>query len=344
MKTQFQVLVSDPLSHEGIEFLKSIPQFSVDVILGQNKESLEAMIPQYDALLVRSQTQVTKSIIQKGSQLKMIGRAGIGVDNIDIAAASTANIIVMNTPEGNIVTTAEHAIALLMSLARHIPQACASLKKGIWEKSKFKGTEIHEKVLGILGLGNIGSVVATLATGLGMRVLAYDPFVLPKKAKACKATLVTLEELYSKSDFISIHVGLTQETYHLLDESAFQKMKKGVRVINAARGGIIDEIALLNALNRGDVSGAALDVFEEEPPSPSNELLQHENVIATPHLGASTAEAQNRVGLQLAEQTRDFLLNNQIRHSVNKHVLSNKLPNIAQHSRHTACSGNRDQP
>ncbi len=317
MKTQFRVLVSDPLSHEGIEFLKSIPQFSVDVLVGQSKESLESIIPQYDALLVRSQTQVTKALIEKACKLKMIGRAGIGVDNIDIAAASAANIIVMNTPEGNIVTTAEHAIALLMSLARHIPQASASLKNGAWEKSKFKGTEIHEKVLGILGLGNIGSVVATLATGLRMRVLACDPLVSPEKAKACGAALVTLDELYAKSDFISIHITLSRYTHHLIDDSAFGKMKMGVRIINAARGGIIDEVALLNALNRGDVSGAALDVLEEEPPSHSNELLQHEKVIVTPHLGASTEEAQNRVGLQLAEQTRDFFLQNLIRHAVN---------------------------
>ncbi len=322
MKDQFQILVSDPLSGDGIEFLKSIPQFEVDVITGQKSESLEAIIHRYDALLVRSQTQVNKTLIQKATKLKMIGRAGIGVDNIDVPAASAANIIVMNTPDGNIVTTAEHAISLLMSLARHIPQASASLKKGFWEKSKFKGTEINDKVLGILGLGNIGSVVATLAAGLRMRVIAYDPFVSQERATACGAALVTLDELYAKSDFISIHVGLTRDTYHLIGDGAFHKMKKGMRIINAARGGVIDEAALLNALNRGDVSGAALDVFEEEPPSPNNELLQHEKVIATPHLGASTEEAQNRVGLQLAEQTRDFFLQNLIRHAVNKHIIS----------------------
>ncbi len=332
MKAPFQILVSDPLSSEGIEFLKSIPQFFVDVIVGQSRESLEAIIPQYDALLVRSQTQVNKTLIKKATKLKMIGRAGIGVDNIDVAAASAANIIVMNTPDGNIVTTAEHAISLLMSLARHIPQATASLKKGVWEKSKFIGTEIHEKILGILGLGNIGSVVATLAKGLRMRVIAYDPFLSEERAKSCGVTLVTIDELYATSDFISIHVGLTRDTYHLIGDGAFHKMKKGVRIINAARGGIIDEVALLHALNRGDVSGAALDVFEEEPPTAATELLQHEKVIATPHLGASTEEAQNRVGLQIAEQTRDFFLQNIICHAVNKHIillnLTQKLPNI----------------
>jgi len=314
MKTK--ILVADVLSNEGIELLKSIPEFELDVFIGLSPKNLLEIISVYDALLIRSSTKATKELIQKAIKLKMIGRAGIGIDNIDIYAAKTANIVVMNTPHGNNITTAEHAICLLMSLARHIPQASASIKSGSWEKTKFNGVEIHEKILGILGLGNIGSIVATLAKGLRMRVIAYDPLATEEKARTFGAKLVSLDELYQNSDFISIHVPLIRETYHLIGEGAFRKMKKGVFIINAARGGIINEDALLDALNRGDVQGAALDVFETEPPDFKSEFLKHPRLIATPHLGASTKEAQNRVALQIAEQTRDFFLKNQIRHQV----------------------------
>jgi D-3-phosphoglycerate dehydrogenase len=321
MSDNIRVLVSDALSEDGLAILRSHREFDVDFNTKLSPADLLEVIPQYDALLVRSTTKVTHGVIKRGTRLKMIGRAGIGVDNVDVDAASAAGILVMNTPDGNVVTTAEHAISLLMSLARHVPQATASLKAGHWEKSAFKGTEIHEKTLGILGLGKIGSIVATLAKGLRMRVIAYDPVITEEKAHFYGAKLVSLDELYAHSDFISIHMPLLRDTYHFVSDSAFHRMKKGVRIINAARGGLVDERALLDALNRGHVRGAALDVFEVEPPPAQMELLQHPQVIATPHLGASTEEAQNRVALQIAEQTRDFFLKNEIRNAVNMQAL-----------------------
>lgn len=318
----FRFLVADPLSSEGISLLKAQSEFHVDVQTGLSKSELLEIIPNYHAILVRSQTKVTEEVIARAKSLKLIGRAGIGVDNIDIDAASRAGIVVMNTPSGNAITTAEHAIALLLSLARHIPDACASIRAGKWEKSKFNGVEIHEKTLGIIGLGRIGGIVATLARGLRMQIVAYDPFISQDIANQCGAQLLSLSELLERSDFITIHAALSNKTHHLLDEAAFAKMKKGVFVIHAARGGIIDENALLNALDRGTVRGAALDVFEEEPPSPEHPLLKHPRVIATPHLGASTEEAQNRVAFEIAEQARDYFLNNAMHNVVNLAALT----------------------
>lgn len=289
-----RILVADKLSSEAIHFLKSDPLFNVDV----GTEYLQE-IENYDALLVRSQTQVTRVLIAQGTKLKLIGRAGIGLDNIDGPAASEKNIQVLNTPQGNMVTTAEHTLALLMALARHIPQANQSLKEGKWEKSKFLGTEIRDKTLGIIGFGNIGKIVGELATGLKMKVLIYDPIIQTE-------TSVSLKTLYQESDFITLHVPLLSATRHMISQDAFQQMKPGVKVIHAARGGIVDEAALLEALNSGKVSGAALDVFELEPPTQDNLLISHPNVIVTPHLAASTREAQDRVGFQLAEKVKDF--------------------------------------
>lgn len=289
-----RILISDKLSNEAIEFLKQSPEFQIDV----GQEYLD-QIANYDALLVRSQTQVTASLIEKAAKLKLIGRAGIGLDNIDQEAATKKNIQVINTPQGNLVTTAEHTIALLMSLARHIPQACASLKQGKWEKSKFLGTELRDKTLGVIGLGNIGKIVAELGLGLKMRVIAYDPIVT---SDLC----VSLDELFKQSDFITIHVPLMPKTRYLISKEAFQKMKPGVRIIQASRGGIIDEAALFDALNAGQIAGAALDVFEQEPPPENHPLLTHPKVIVTPHIAASTQEAQDRVGFQLAEKTKLF--------------------------------------
>lgn len=289
-----RILISDKLSNEAINFLKEASEFQVDV----GQEFLEK-IADYDALLVRSQTQVNRSLLEKATKLKLIGRAGIGLDNIDQETAKTRNIQVINTPQGNLVTTAEHTIALLMALARHIPQANASLKQGKWEKSKFLGTELRDKTLGIIGIGNVGKIVAELAAGLKMKVIAYDPVVKNELS-------VPLEQLYSQADFISIHVPLMPQTRYLLSREAFKSMKPGVKIIQASRGGTVEEVALLEALNSGQVSGAALDVFEQEPPPENHPLLMHPKVIVTPHLAASTQEAQDRVGFQLAEKTKSF--------------------------------------
>lgn len=290
-----RILISDKLSPEAIALLQKNPAFAVDI----GPEFLEH-IGDYDALLVRSQTQVTAPLLEKAVKLKLVGRAGIGLDNIDLEAARQKNIEVINTPQGNLVSTAEHTISLLMALARHIPQATASMKQGKWEKSQFLGTELRDRTLGIIGLGHVGHIVAELAQGLHMRVIAYDPVVQSNFS-------VSLEQLYSESDFITIHVPLMPATRGLISKEAFARMKQGVRLIHAARGGIVDETALLEALNSKSVAGAALDVFEQEPPE-NNPLILHPNVIVTPHIAASTREAQDRVGLQLAEKTKAFLL------------------------------------
>src|SRR3989338_1726544 len=291
-----RILISDKLSTEAVEYLKQVPEFQVDL----GSENL-TKISDYHALLVRSQTQVKAELLNKAVNLKLVGRAGIGLDNIDLKTAAEKNIQVINTPQGNLVTTAEHTIALLMALARHIPQANASLKQGKWEKSHFLGTELRHKTLGIIGLGNVGKIVAELALGLKMQVIAYDPVSLSDFS-------VSLEDLYRNSDFISIHVPLNSQTHHLISQEAFSKMKPGVRLIHAARGGIVDEPALLEALDSKQVVGAGLDVFEQEPPPENHPLIRHPKVIVSPHLAASTQEAQDRVGLQLAEKTKLFFL------------------------------------
>lgn len=314
---KYKILVADPLSNEGICTLKNCSQFQVDIRTGLAQAELVKIIADYDAILIRSMTKVNEAVIKNAKKLKLIGRAGVGVDNVDVDAATKANITVMTAPHGNTVSAAEHAISLLMSLARQIPQANASIKGGAWSKSSFKGTEICNKTLGIIGLGNIGSVVAKLAQGLQMNVVAFDPYATCENAEKLGIKLVSLKQLYPLADFISIHVPLTNETHHLINEAAFSQMKNGVFIINAARGGIIDENTLLKALNSGKVKGAALDVFEIEPPNLSSELVKHPNFIATPHLGASTQEAQNRVSEQIAKQTCDFFLNNVVKNSVN---------------------------
>ena len=314
---KYKILVADPLSKEGTDILKNCSEFQVDVHTSLTPLELLNIIAEYDAILIRSMTKVNSSVIKKAAKLKLIGRAGVGVDNVDVDAATKANITVMTAPHGNTVSAAEHAISLLMSLVRQIPQANASIKGGSWAKSNFKGTEVCNKTLGLIGLGNIGSVVAKLAQGLQMRVVAFDPYATKENAQKLGVDLVSLEKLYPQADFISIHVPLTTETNHLINEDAFSQMKQGVFIVNAARGGIVDENALLKALNSGKVNGAALDVFEIEPPDLSSELIKHANFIATPHLGASTKEAQNRVSEQIAEQTCDFFLKKIITNSVN---------------------------
>lgn len=317
-----RILVADKLSEDGIAQLKELPNTLVDVKTEQPHAILRAIIADYHVVLVRSATQITSEVIGNATNLRLIGRAGIGIDNVDVEAASRAGIVVMNTPQGNATAAAEHAIALLMALARQIPQATASMRAGLWEKSVFKGVEVTGKTLGIIGLGNIGQIVCQRAKGLRMRVLAFDPLVTQKKANELGAELVALNTLFSEADFITIHAPLTTHTRYLINDEAFAQMKKGVRLINAARGGIVEEAALLRALEKGIVAGAALDVFEQEPPPAHYPLLQHPAVLATPHLGASTNEAQQRVAMQIAEQARDFLLHGEIRNAVNVPNLS----------------------
>ncbi|HBR18459.1 MAG: phosphoglycerate dehydrogenase [Deltaproteobacteria bacterium RIFCSPLOWO2_12_FULL_43_16] len=312
-----KVLISDSMSDRCVEIFKSAPGLQVDVNTKLKPEELKKVIKNYHALVVRSATKVTAEIIEAADNLKVIGRAGTGVDNIDTAAATKKGIVVMNTPGGNTITTAEHAVSMLMALARKIPQATASMRKGEWEKKKFEGTEVTGKTLGILGVGNIGSVVADRAQGLKMNVIAYDPYLSQEAANRMGVELVSLDELYKKSDFISIHVPLTNETKNLVNKDAFAKMKKGVKIINCARGGIVHEKDLCDAIKAGIVSGAAMDVFEKEPAPPDNPLLQMEEVILTPHLGASTAEAQENVAISIAEQIVDYLVKGTIRNAVN---------------------------
>ncbi len=313
-----RVLISDKLSDEGLAILAAAaPRVTADHKPGLSPEELRKILPEYDGLIIRSGTKVTADVIEAGKKLRVIGRAGIGVDNVDLGAATARGIIVMNTPEGNTVTTAEHAISLMTSLARQIPQATASMRAGKWEKTKFNGKELYEQTLGVIGLGNIGSIVADRARGLRMRVIAFDPIVSDERAQRLGVDLVSLDELFKQSDVISVHVPLTESTRGLVGKDAFAKMKKGVLLVNAARGGIVDEAALLEAIQSKKVAGAALDVFAEEPPPKDHPLLAREEVIFTPHIGAATEKAQLNVAIAVAEQVRDYLLDGVVRNAVN---------------------------
>jgi len=310
-----RVLISDKLSPRAEKILTA-RGIEVDVKTGLEKAELAKIIGEYDGLAVRSTTKASEKIIAQADKLKVIGRAGIGVDNIDIAAATARGVIVMNTPFGNSITTAEHAISLLLALARQIPAANSSTHAGKWEKSAFMGVEVTSKTLGIIGCGNIGSIVAERALGLKMKVLAYDPFLSPEHALELGVEKVELDDLLKRSDFISLHTPLTDKTRDIIDARALEKMRKGVRLINCARGGLIVEEALKAALDAGHVAGAALDVFAEEPAT-DNALFGMPNVICTPHLGAATAEAQENVAVQVAEQMADYLLTGAISNAIN---------------------------
>jgi len=310
-----KVLISDELSPAAIEVFKE-RGIDVDVKVGLSKEELAEVIGDYDGLAVRSATKVTEKVIRAAKRLKVVGRAGIGVDNIDTRAATARGIIVMNTPYGNSITTAEHAISLMLALARHIPQADRSTKAGKWEKSKFMGVELFGKTLGIIGCGNIGSIVADRAIGLKMRVIAYDPFLSPERAVEIGVEKVEFDQLLQRADFITLHTPLTERTRNIINAEVLAKMKPTARIINCARGGLIDETALYEALKSGRIAGAALDVFEVEP-ARENPLFELDNVICTPHLGASTTEAQEKVALQIAEQMSDYLLKGAISNAVN---------------------------
>ncbi len=315
-----KVLISDKMSPLAAQIFRE-RGVQVDEITGKTKDELIAMIGDYDGLAIRSATKVTADVIAAAKNLKVIGRAGIGVDNVDIPAASAAGVVVMNTPFGNSITTAEHAIALMFALARQLPEADASTQAGKWEKNRFMGVELTSKTLGLIGAGNIGSIVAERARGLKMKVIAYDPFLTPERAIDLGIEKVTLDDLLARADFITLHTPLTNETRNILSAEALAKTKKGVRIINCARGGLIDEVALKAALDSGHVGGAALDVFVEEPATASP-LFGTPNFISTPHLGASTNEAQVNVAIQVAEQLSDYLMSGGVTNALNMPSLS----------------------
>jgi D-3-phosphoglycerate dehydrogenase / 2-oxoglutarate reductase len=319
-----KVLVSDNLGEIGVEMFKKADGIDVDVKTGLSPEELKNIIGDYHALVIRSATKVTEDLLSAASKLKVVGRAGIGLDNVDIPAATKRGIIVMNTPGGNVVTTAEHAIAMMLSLTRNIPAATAALKEGRWEKKKLQGREIYNKILGVIGFGKIGSIVADRARGLKMKVIVYDPFVTPENIEKAGFESVSLEELYQKSDYITVHVPKLKDTTGFLNKQAFDQMKDGVMVINCARGGIISEADLYQAISAGKVAGAALDVFETEPPG-KIPLFELPNVIGTPHLGASTLEAQTNVAVQVARQIIDYLQTETILNAVNAPSVTGEL-------------------
>jgi len=313
----YKVLVSDSLAREGVDILEKAEGIDVDVKTGLSPEELGVIIGSYDGLVIRSATNVTADIIEKAENLKIVGRAGIGLDNVDIPAASKRGIVVMNTPGGNTTTTAEHAVAMMMALARKIPQATSSMKEGKWEKKKFMGSEVCNKTLGIIGIGRIGSIVANRAQGLKMNVVAHDPYIAPEAAEKMGITLAdTLDDVLARADFITLHSPLTNETREIINKDTIAKMKDGVFIINCARGKLVNEGDLFDALTAGKIAGASLDVFQEEP-TKNSALLDLDNVIATPHLGASTDEAQRNVAIAVAEQVVAYLKKGEIKNAVN---------------------------
>jgi D-3-phosphoglycerate dehydrogenase len=313
-----KVLVSDPISQTGVDALAEGGLLDVTFKPGLPHDELLKVIPEFSALVVRSQTKVGPDVIAAAKNLKAIGRAGVGVDNVDVDAATARGIVVMNTPGGNTVSTAEHAFSLLVSVARKIPQADASVKSGKWDRKSFQGVELNGKTLAILGMGRIGTEVAKRALAFGMRVLAYDPYLSEARAKTLQVELIeNLDDALPEADFITMHMPLTDETKHMLNPARLAKLKKGARIVNCARGGLIDEKALADALASGQVAGAAIDVFEQEPPTEDNPLRNAPNIVFTPHLGASTAEAQESVGIEIAHTIRAALLDGTINNAVN---------------------------
>jgi len=319
-----KVLVSDPLSNVGVKIFEETPSIEVDVITDLTPKDLEGIIGQYNALVIRSATKVTAETVEAAHNLKVIGRAGIGLDNVDIPAASKKGIVVMNTPEGNIITAAEHTIAMIMALSRNIPQATASLKQGKWEKKKFQGWEVFNKALGVIGIGRIGRLVAERAKGMKMKVIVYDPYIKPDTIEQLDLEPVSFDELLKRSDYITIHTPSTDETINMINKKTIARMKKGAMLVNCARGGIVNEDDLYEALKSGQLAGAALDVFSEEPPG-KIKLMTLPNFICTPHLGASTREAQEKVAKDIAEQIVDYLLYGSVRNAVNVPSISPEL-------------------
>jgi len=311
-----RVLVSDNLGEAGIKMFQEEEDIEVDVKTGLSPEELKDIIGNYDALVIRSATKVTEDLLEAATKLKVVGRAGIGLDNVDIPAVTKRGIIVMNTPGGNIITTAEHAIAMILSLSRNIPDGTSSLKEGRWDKKKLQGRELYNKILGVIGFGKIGSIVADRARGLRMQVIIYDPYVTPEQIEKTGFESVSLEDLYKRSDYITVHVPKLKDTVGLINKDAFDRMKEGVMIVNCARGGIVDEKDLYDAMISGKVAGAALDVFENEPPG-IIPLFELDRLICTPHLGASTQEAQTKVAVDVAGQIIDYLKYDTILNAVN---------------------------
>ncbi len=319
-----KVLVSDNLGEAGIKLFEAEPGFEVDVKTGLDPDELKKRIGDYDALVIRSATKITAELLEAAKKLKVVGRAGIGLDNVDIPAATKHGVLVMNTPTGNVITTAEHTIAMMMALTRNIPWGTSTLKDGKWEKKKLQGREIYNKVIGVIGFGKIGSIVADRARGLKMQVIVYDPYIPSEQIEKAGFDAVSLEEVYARSDYITVHVPKLMDTVGLLDKKAFDQMKDGVMIINCARGGIVSEADLNKALKSGKVAGAALDVFETEPPGICP-LFEIDRVICTPHLGASTLEAQTNVAVMVAEQIIAYLRDSTVINAVNVPAVSGDL-------------------
>jgi len=312
-----KVLVADKISPKGVEYLRKQPGLEVIEAYGSTPAKVLELVKDVHAIAVRSETKITREVFAAAPLLKVVGRAGVGVDNVDVEAATERGVVVMNTPSGNTVATAELTFTHLLCGARPVPQAAASMKAGQWDRKTFSGVELFKKTLGIIGVGRIGGEVAKRAQAFGMRVLGYDPYLVPSRAKAMQIEPVSLDELFAQADYITVHMPLTDDTQYLVNEAAFEKMKKGVRIVNVARGGLIKETALLAALKSGKVAAAALDVFEEEPLAKESEFRTLPNVVLTPHLGASTAEAQESVGIEVADQIADVLRGGVIRNAVN---------------------------
>ena len=330
-----KVLIADSISQRGIDELSRGEELDVAIKTGLSEQELIGIIPPFGGLIVRSQTRVTADILNAAAKLRVVGRAGVGVDNVDVEAATRRGVVVLNAPGGNTISTAEHAFSLLLAVARKISQADANIRSKNWDKKNFEGVELYNKTLGVIGMGRIGSELSRRAIAFGMRVVAYDPYLSATRARSLQVELVDeLDDLLASADFISLHTPLTAETRHILDAARLQKTKRGVRIINCARGGLIDETALVQALADGHVAGAALDVFEIEPLPPDSPLRSAPNLVLTPHLGASTAEAQESVGIEIAQSIREVLLEGTIRNAVNMPNLDAKtLAIIGPHLR-----------
>jgi D-3-phosphoglycerate dehydrogenase len=333
--TPSKILIADSISQRGIEELSRDDQLDVQIKAGLSEQELVGIIPAFSALIVRSQTRVTADILNAGAKLRVVGRAGVGVDNVDVETATRRGVVVLNAPGGNTISTAEHAFSLLLAMARKIPHADANVRNKNWDKKNFEGVELYNKTLGVIGMGRIGSELTRRAIAFGMRVVAYDPYLSATRARSLQVELVDeLDDLLASADFISLHTPLTAETRHILDAACLQKTKRGVRIINCARGGLIDEGALAQALQDGHVAGAALDVFEIEPLPADSPLRSAPNLVLTPHLGASTVEAQESVGIEIAQSIRAALLEGTIRNAVNMPNLDAKtLAIIGPHLR-----------
>ncbi len=326
----FKILVSDPISDFGLKQLMDASDVEVIKQTGLTEDELVEIIGEFDALLVRSQTTVTERIMEASVKLKVIGRAGVGVDNIDLDAATNQGIVVINAPDGNTITTSEHTFAMMMALARHIPQAYAKTVDGVWDRKSFLGVELRNKTLGVFGLGRIGLEVSKRAAAFGMTILGYDPFMSEERANQMGIKLADTDEIVRNADFITVHTPLTNETRHMIGKPQFEVMKKGMRIVNCARGGIIDEQALVEAINEGIVAGAAFDVFENEPPAPDHPFFAHPKIIVTPHLGASTLEAQENVAIDVSEQVIHILRNEPFKNAVNLPSIPPELLNKLQ--------------